>query len=87
MNRERKIETIQFDVSAMRETSHGTMKLKSDNPKDHPVIDPNYLATEQDRIEMRDGLKMAREILYQKAFDVYRGDEILPGNTIKCLQK
>ena len=29
----------------MRATSSGTVKLKSRNPKEHPIIDPNYLAT------------------------------------------
>lgn len=63
----------------MRETSHGTVTLKSNDPREHPLIDPNYLATEQDRVDMRNGLKVARDILSQQAFAPYRGDEILPG--------
>ena len=64
----------------MRETSHGTIRLQSKDPREHPLIDPNYLATEQDRVDMRNGLKMARDILSQDAFTPYRGEEILPGN-------
>lgn len=32
-------------VGSLRATSKGSLKLKSANPFDHPIIDPNYLAT------------------------------------------
>ena len=63
----------------MRPTSVGTVKLKSPDPEEHPVIDPNYLSTENDRKEFRDCVHLTRELFRQKAFDPFRGDEIQPG--------
>ena len=45
-------------ADTMRPTSSGYLKLRSANPTEHPIIQPNYLATEQDRLEMRDLVKL-----------------------------
>lgn len=66
-------------AGTMRPESRGTLRLRSANPTDAPLIDPNYLATDRDRVEMRDGLKMAREVLSQPAFRDYHRREDLPG--------
>ncbi|XP_071965137.1 choline dehydrogenase, mitochondrial-like [Antedon mediterranea] len=71
--------SFQVHVGAQRPESRGTIALQSKNPKDHPLIDPNYLSTENDRWEMRECIKLAREIFEQDAFAAYRGKEILPG--------
>ena len=55
------------------------MKLRTANPYDHPIIDPNYLATEEDRVELRESIRLTREIFRQKAFDPFRGRELQPG--------
>ncbi|XP_070555722.1 choline dehydrogenase, mitochondrial-like [Ptychodera flava] len=73
----------QVHVGPMRPTSVGYLKLRSANPADHPIIQPNYLSTESDREEMRDCIKIAREVLAQKAFDQFRGPEIQPGPHIQ----
>lgn len=73
-------EAFQVHVGPMRPTSRGWLKLKSRNPKDHPIIQPNYLSTEIDRWEMRESVKLAREIFAQKAFDEYRDIELEPGD-------
>jgi choline dehydrogenase len=70
---------FQVHVGPMRATSAGTLALRSADPRAHPLIQPNYLATEQDRVEMRDAVKLAREIFAQRAFDPYRGEELAPG--------
>lgn len=69
----------QAHVGPMRPTSRGFLKLKSPDPKEHPRIVANYLSTEQDIREMRDSIKLTREIFQQKAFDSYRGPELAPG--------
>jgi choline dehydrogenase len=40
------------------------------------------MQTEHDLNEMREGIKIARDIFHQKAFDHYRGKEISPGENI-----
>jgi choline dehydrogenase len=74
---------FQAHVGPMRPTSRGHVKLKSADPREAPAILFNYLATEQDRSEFRDGIKLTREIFAQKAFDPYRGAELAPGPAVK----
>ena len=70
---------FQAHVGPMRPTSTGTLRLRSADPMAHPEIQPFYLATEQDRREMRDAVRLTREIFAQRAFDRFRGEEIQPG--------
>jgi choline dehydrogenase len=69
----------QAHVGPMRPTSSGTVKLRSADPRQAPSILFNYMATEQDRSEMREGVRLTREILAQPAFDPFRGPELAPG--------
>lgn len=70
---------FQLHVGPMRPTSVGSIRLKSADPREHPAIRFNYMSTEGDRAEMRAAVRLTREILAQKAFDPYRGDELRPG--------
>ncbi len=69
----------QAHIGPMRPTSRGHVRLKSADPMVHPSILFNYMQTEQDRKEMRAGIRLTREILMQKAFDAFRGEELAPG--------
>ncbi|SEL17702.1 choline dehydrogenase [Atopomonas hussainii] len=69
----------QAHVGPMRQESRGQLTLRSANPEEHPRIEPNYLATDRDRWEMRQSVKLTREIFAQKAFDSFRGEELRPG--------
>merc|ERR1719447_2077083 len=71
----------------MRPTSRGYLKLKSNDPFDHPRIVANYMSTEFDRREMRQSVFWAREIFRQKAFDEFRGPELLPGSNAKTKEE
>lgn len=73
------VHAYQCHVGPMRQTSRGYLKLKSSNPADHPIIQPNLLSTERDRWEMRQAVKLTREILAQPAFAPFRGEELQPG--------
>jgi choline dehydrogenase len=77
------LEAFQLHVGPMRLTSRGWINLKSANPSEHPIIQPNYLSTEVDRWEMREGVKLAREIFAQKAFEEFRDIELEPGESAK----
>ncbi|XP_072305373.1 choline dehydrogenase, mitochondrial [Eucyclogobius newberryi] len=78
-----KIEAYQVHVGPMRSTSVGWLKLRSANPQDHPILQPNYLSTDEDVWEFRESVKLSREIFGQKAFDPFRGPEVLPGPSIQ----
>ncbi|XP_068607537.1 choline dehydrogenase, mitochondrial [Brachionichthys hirsutus] len=78
-----KIEAYQVHVGPMRSPSIGWMKLKSANPLDHPILQPNYLSKDVDVLEFRECVKLSREIFAQKAFDSFRGPEVQPGPQVQ----
>ena len=55
------------------------MSLKSNDPRDPPVIRYNFLASEKDRRIQRRAFRIARKLLRTSAFAPYAGDEITPG--------
>jgi len=63
--------------------SRGDIRLKSTDPNDHPLIQPNYLEEEFDLDVMADGLAKVREILDSPAFDYDRKEERYPGAEVK----
>ena len=67
----------------LRPESRGTVMIQSDDPFEHPAIDPNYLATETDRITMRESVKMMRDIAGQNALNPLRGNEAMPGQEVQ----
>ncbi|MFV2002303.1 MAG: choline dehydrogenase, partial [Paracoccaceae bacterium] len=73
----------QAHVGPMRAASRGTVRLRSAQARDKPVIRFNYMSVEQDRIDFRRCVRLAREILAQSAFAPYRGREIQPGEGVQ----
>jgi choline dehydrogenase len=57
--------------------------LKSANPLDKPLITFNYLQHPEDLSEMLNGVKKARELILQPAFDEFRGIELIPGPKVQ----
>ena len=73
---------VTLNSCLLRPASRGTVKLRSSNAQDRPVIDNNYLAEPEDlRLELA-GLKYAREILKQKPLSSKISFEILPGKDV-----
>lgn len=70
---------FQAHVGSMRSPSRGRIQLRSKDPRKHPSILFNYMSTEQDWQEFRDGIRITREIMNQPALDPFRGREISPG--------
>jgi choline dehydrogenase len=66
-----------------RPASRGTVRLRTADPFDRPLIDPNLYAAEDDRRRCRSGFRLARRIVQQQAFDDVRGDELAPGPAVK----
>lgn len=69
-------------MGPMRPESRGDIRLTSADPHAPLSINPNYLATDRDRREMREGLKLGREILAQPAFRDFHTREDLPGAAV-----
>ena len=74
---------FQAHVGPMRPSSRGHVRLKSADPRIAPEILFNYMTTEGDRQEMRDAVRLTREILAQPAFDALRGPELSPGTAVQ----
>jgi choline dehydrogenase len=70
---------FQAHVGPMRPTSRGRVTLRSADPRAAPRILFNYLSTEQDRKEMRAGVRLTREIFAQQAMQHFAGEELAPG--------
>lgn len=74
-----KTHSFQAHVGSMRSPSRGRVQIVSKNPHDHPSILFNYMSQEQDWREFRAAIRITREIMQQRALDLYRGKEISPG--------
>ena len=72
----------QVHVGPNKPSSRGRVKIVNDNPHTKPDILFNYIQTVQDKQDWRDCIRLTREILSQKALEVYRGGEIQPGDEI-----
>ncbi len=80
---EKGVATIRNGVTSnsafLRPRSRGSVKLKSANPREMPLIDPNYWGDPYDREMSIRGFKLVREIMRQPAFEPFIKGEFLPG--------
>jgi choline dehydrogenase-like flavoprotein len=72
-----------FSVNPCRPTSRGEIVLRSADPMAPPAIRPNYLATEEDRQAMLDGLRYLRRITSQPAMRSIIAEEMVPGADVQ----
>lgn len=70
---------ITASVCNLNPTSRGTVRLKSNDPRQAPAISPNYLSTPEDRKVAADSLRVTRRIAEQTAFAKYAPEEVKPG--------
>ena len=63
--------------------SRGSLEIRSSNPADNPLIEPNYLSDELDQKTMVEGIKILREIYQQPKFRDLWQTEIVPGTKIQ----
>jgi choline dehydrogenase len=70
-------------VGTLRATSRGQLTLRTSDPRDEPLIDPNYLATEEDRVDLRRCVELTRELAGQAAFEPFRATEVDPGPSVR----
>lgn len=73
---------VTLNACLLRPKSRGTVRLRSANPLDKPVVDNNYLADGDDlRLEIA-GLRFARKILAAKPLSSRISHEMLPGKDV-----
>ena len=63
--------------------SRGSVTLRSGDVHEQPRLIFNYVSEEEDRLALRRGARLTREIVAQPAFDRFRGPEIRPGAEIE----
>jgi choline dehydrogenase len=66
----------------MYSDARGSVKLTSADPREYPALRFNYLSTQQDRREWVEGIRVARDILTQPAFDAFNAGEVSPGPAV-----
>jgi len=74
---------FQAHVGPMRPTSRGRVWLRSVDPREPPAILFDYCATAGDRRELRECVRITREIFAQRAFEPFRGPELAPGPEVR----
>lgn len=70
-------------MSQLRQKSRGRLTLRSADALAAPVIDFGFLTERGDLTDLRDGLKMTREILDQQQIRKMGTTEVLPGRDIR----
>ena len=69
-------------VANVRPTSRGSVRLRSSDAADAPLIQPNYLSTDQDRRIAVAAIRLTRRIAAQPALAPYHPAEYLPGTSV-----
>jgi choline dehydrogenase len=70
---------ITVSVCNLNPTSRGHIRIGSGNFRDAPLIAPNYLDTEDDRLVAAQSLRQVRDIMRQPAMARYQPEEFKPG--------
>jgi len=66
-------------VCNLNPSSRGHVRLASADPKAAPLIQPNYLSTEEDRQKAAKAIRLTRALMQQSAMAKYSPTEYLPG--------
>ena len=74
---------FQVHAGHNKPTSRGHVRVVSGDVKQHPEIQFNYLATEEDKQGFRDCVHLTREIMHQPAMDAFRGEVIQPTDDVQ----
>ena len=74
---------IKLNSYTLRPGARGSVRLRSSNIADVPIIDPNFLGDPYDLKTSSEGVKISREILNQPAMARYIKKEHFPGPTVR----
>ena len=74
-------------VCNLRPKSRGRVDIRSANPDDAPLIDPNYLSHPDDLKVAADAIRLTRRIVASPALQAFRPEEYLPGQNLQTEQQ
>jgi choline dehydrogenase len=72
-----------LSFNSCRPTSRGHLQLASADAMDHPVIHPNYLATQSDLDEVRAGTRLLRALAQTRPLADIITEELIPGTAVE----
>ena len=78
-----KFNAITPSVCNLRPTSRGQVRIKSNDPEEHPTIRLNYLSTSEDEEVAVEGLRFTRRIMRAEALKKFNPVELKPGAEIR----
>ncbi|MEM9180631.1 MAG: GMC family oxidoreductase N-terminal domain-containing protein [Pseudomonadota bacterium] len=67
----------------LRPTSRGSLRISGPAVDAPPIIDPNYLDTEEDRRVAADAIRVTRKLMQQSALSAFAPHEYLPGSSVE----
>ncbi|WP_180903399.1 GMC family oxidoreductase [Martelella soudanensis] len=70
-------------VCPVRPESRGTLRLRSANPADMPLMQPNYLSAETDRHVLVEAIKLSRKVAEKGAIAAQIIAEYAPGDQVR----
>lgn len=73
------VDGIKLHVTLLRPHSRGSVLLRSADPADPPLVDPNYLGDSLDLQQLLGGMRVAREIAGAAPLRQALSGELLPG--------
>jgi len=74
---------ITLNSYTLRPKSRGTVRLRSADPADLPVVDPNFLAEPDDLKTSVEGVQISREIFHQPSLQKHIRRMVLPADDVK----
>ncbi|MCB6184428.1 GMC family oxidoreductase N-terminal domain-containing protein [Leeia sp. TBRC 13508] len=76
-----------INLGQIRPKSRGTVKLRSNNPLDNPVINPNYFSDPYDLDCLAEGCLVGQEIMEQSVFAKYIAKRHVPSATTRTKEE
>lgn len=74
---------VTLNSYTLRPKARGTVRLRSSDPKDSPLVDPNFLGHPDDLKTSAEGVKISREIFSQHSLQKYIRKIRFPDDSVK----
>jgi choline dehydrogenase len=74
---------VTLNSYTLRPRARGFVRLRSKDPEDLPIVDPNFLGDDYDLKTSTEGIKISRDILRQSALAKFIRKEHFPGDQVQ----